>query len=155
MVRENPNPLGKLRAMVESRAVTAALFELGSLSAAIAQAAGLIETLDWAAANPEPMFEEARLPYGFRLPVLFHHHGLAVGCEALTSWADFWNVRDFPGKRTLPDNVNARGADRAARRWRRAGAALSAGSSPRFRKLDQIKGNVAVWWGAGAQPPQL
>ena len=81
------------------------LFELGSLSGAIANAAGLIEPLDWAAINPEPMFDEAKQPWGFGYQYYSTIMAWRSDAKPLTSWADFWNVRDFPGKRTLPDNV--------------------------------------------------
>jgi putative spermidine/putrescine transport system substrate-binding protein len=155
VVRENPNPLGKLRAMVESRSITAALFELGSLSTAIAQAAGLIEPLDWAAINPDPMFEEAKLPHAFGYQYYSTLMAWRAGAKPLRSWADFWNLREFPGRRTLPDNFTLA----------LPMALLADGVPPErlypldlnraFRSLERIKGGVSVWWGAGAQPPQL
>lgn len=155
VVRENPNPLGKLRAMVESRSITAVLFELGSLSTAIAQAAGLIEPLDWAAINPDPMFDEAKLPHAFGYQYYSTLMAWRSDAKPLGSWAEFWDVRNFPGKRTLPDNVTLAVPM----------ALLADGVTPAqlypldlnraFRKLNQIKGSVSVWWGAGAQPPQL
>ncbi len=155
VIRENPNPLGKLRAMVESRSITAVLYELGSLSVAIANAANLIEPLDWTAINPEPMFEEAKLPHAFGYQYYSTIMAWRSDAKPLTSWADFWNVRDFPGKRTLPDNVTlavpmALLADGVA-----PGALYPLDLRRAFRKLDQIKGSVSVWWAAGAQPPQL
>ncbi len=68
---------------------------------------------------------------------------------------EFWDVRGFPGKRTLPDNFTLS----------LPMALLADGVAPQqlypldlnraFRKLDAIKQQVAVWWTAGAQPPQL
>ena len=155
VVRENPNPLGKLRAMVESRSITAVLYELGSLSTSIAQAAGLLEPLDWAAINPDPMFEEAKLPHAFGYQYYSTLMAWRSDAKPLASWAEFWDVRAFPGKRTLPDNVTLAVPM----------ALLADGVAPAqlypldlnraFRKLNQIKGSIAVWWGAGAQPPQL
>ncbi len=155
VVRENPNPLGKLRAMVESRNVTAALYELGSLETAIAQAAGLIEPLDWAAINPDPMFEEAKQPYGFGYQYYSVLMAWRTDAKPLSSWAEFWDVQKFPGKRTMPDYFT----------FTLPIALLADGVPPEklypldldraFRKLGQIKGSVSVWWGAGAQAPQL
>jgi len=155
VARENPNPLGKLRAMVESRSITAVLFELGSLSMAIADAAGLIEPLDWAAINPDPMFDEAKLPNAFGYQYYSTLMAWRSDAKPPRSWADFWDVQNFPGKRTLPDNVTLA----------LPMALLADGVAPAqlypldlnraFRKLERIKGSVSVWWGAGAQPPQL
>jgi putative spermidine/putrescine transport system substrate-binding protein len=71
------------------------------------------------------------------------------------SWADFWNVTAFPGPRgmrNVPDeNVEF--------------ALLADGVEPgklypldldrAFRKLDQIKPHVKVWWTSGAQSVQI
>jgi putative spermidine/putrescine transport system substrate-binding protein len=60
VIRENPSGLGKLRAMVESGAVTSILLELGSTELEQAKALDLVEPLDWDAIGPMPMFEEAK-----------------------------------------------------------------------------------------------
>jgi putative spermidine/putrescine transport system substrate-binding protein len=155
VARENPNPLGKLRAMVESRSVSAVLFELGSLSTAIADAAGMIEPLDWAAINPDPMFEEARLPHAFGYQYYSTLMAWRADARPLRGWAEFWDTRGFPGRRTLPDESTLA----------LPMALLADGVAPdrlypldlarAFRSLDRIKGSVSVWWSAGAQPPQL
>lgn len=71
------------------------------------------------------------------------------------SWADFWNVDAFPGKRCLPG-------------WPRfvMEAALMADGvakdqlypldMPRaLKKIEEIKPHVSKWWTTSAQPPQL
>lgn len=80
--------------------------------------------------------------------------------KAAKNWADFWNVEAFPGPRSL----------RRTPRGNLEFALLADGvpiaelyevlRSPdgvdrAFAKLDQIKPHVAVWWSAGAEPPQL
>jgi len=77
------------------------------------------------------------------------------GAKQMNSWADFWNVKDFPGKRALPDYPG----------YTLPLALLADGVKPEnlypldidraFKSLEKIKGSVAVWWKAGAQPPQL
>jgi len=73
------------------------------------------------------------------------------------SWADFWDVKKFPGPRSLPDH----GAP-----WVVIAAALMADGVPAaqikapldldraFKKLDQIKPHVTVWWKTGDQSTQ-
>jgi putative spermidine/putrescine transport system substrate-binding protein len=71
------------------------------------------------------------------------------------SWADFWDVKKFPGKRCLPG-------------WSRFvyEAALMADGVPMdklypidaeraLKKIAEIKPHVAKWWQTAAQPPQL
>lgn len=155
VTRENPNPFGKLRAMVESGNITAVLYELGSLNMAIAHAAGLIGELDWAAINPDPMFEEAKLPYGFGYQYYSVLMARRSDAKPMETWADFWDTKKFPGKRTMPDNFTfalpiALLADGVA-----IDKLYPLDLDRAFRKLDQIKGSISVWWGAGAQAPQL
>jgi len=71
------------------------------------------------------------------------------------NWADFWDVSKFPGRRALYRNVTGV-----------MEAALMADGVPvtqlypidlnrAFRKLDQIKRHINVWWTSGAQNTQL
>ncbi|VVQ22770.1 hypothetical protein PS938_05285 [Pseudomonas fluorescens] len=78
--------------------------------------------------------------------------------KAPQSWADFWNVADFPGKRglrksakytleiaLLADGVKADDVYKVLN--------TPQGVTRAFAKLDQIKPNIQ-WWEAGAQPAQ-
>ena len=73
------------------------------------------------------------------------------------TWADFWDVKKFPGRRGLPNTGSP---------WATLIAALIAdGVAPdklfpldldrAFRKLDEIKPHVAVWWRTGDQSQQM
>jgi putative spermidine/putrescine transport system substrate-binding protein len=79
--------------------------------------------------------------------------------EAPKSWADFWDVAKFPGKRGL----------RRGPKYALEFALMADGVKPAdvykvlgtpegvdraFKKLDQLKPHI-VWWEAGAQPLQL
>jgi mannopine transport system substrate-binding protein len=72
------------------------------------------------------------------------------------TWADFWNVEDFPGPRALPNLGDP---------WRVLAAALMADGVPSdklfpldldraFKKLSQIKPHVQLWWKTGDQSQQ-
>jgi putative spermidine/putrescine transport system substrate-binding protein len=79
--------------------------------------------------------------------------------EAPTSWADFWDVKKFPGKRGL-----RRGPKYALEFSLMADGVPPAdvykvlgtpeGVDRAFKKLDELKPHV-VWWESGAQPLQL
>jgi mannopine transport system substrate-binding protein len=71
-------------------------------------------------------------------------------------WADFWNTKDFPGPRALPNFGDP---------WRVLAAAVMAdGVAPdkvfpldvdrAFKKLDQIKPQIQLWWKTGDQSQQ-
>jgi putative spermidine/putrescine transport system substrate-binding protein len=155
IVRESPNTFGKLRALVESKSTTTTMFELGTAALEQAKALGLVEKLDWDKIAPLPIFPEAKDDYGMGYQYYSTLMCWRAGVKAPKNWADFFNVKDFPGKRTLPDNpVYA------------LPIALVASGVPienlfpldidsAFRKLEEIKKDVSVWWKAGAQPPQL
>jgi putative spermidine/putrescine transport system substrate-binding protein len=155
VVRENPSGLGKLRAMVEAGAVTSVLLELSSPELEQAKALDLVEPLDWDAIGPMPMFEEAKDPMGYGYQYYSTIMAWREDVKAPESWQDFWDVEAFPGKRALPDYAAYI-----------LPMALLADGVPveelypidldrAFASLERIKDHVAVWWQAGAQPPQL
>ncbi|AQR64927.1 spermidine/putrescine ABC transporter substrate-binding protein [Aquaspirillum sp. LM1] len=78
---------------------------------------------------------------------------------APTGWADFWDVKKYPGKRglrkgakyTLEFALLADGV-KPADVYKVLGT--KAGVERAFKKLDQLKPSIQ-WWEAGAQPPQF
>ena len=155
VVREAPASLGKLRAMVESGRVTAAIFELGSSTMAQAKELNLLEKLDWDAIAAQPMFPEARDDHG-----MGYQYFSTVMCwrsdlPAPRNWTDFFDVQKFPGKRclssfphyTLQFALLADGVDMAS--------LFPLDVDRAMRKLESIKRHVSVWWKAGTQPLQL
>ncbi len=77
--------------------------------------------------------------------------------KAPSSWADFWDVKTFPGPRALP-NIGTPW-------WPMIAALLADGVPPdqlfpldvdrAFAKLDEIKPHIAVWWKSGDQSQQI
>lgn len=155
VVRENPAGLGKLRAMVEANSITSVLNELSSAELEQAKALDLLEPLDWDAINPDPIFDEAREEKGLGWQYYSTILSWREDAKPISTWKDLWDVENFPGKRALPDypayilpmaliadgvevkDLYPLDLDRA------------------FKKLEDLKDNVAVWWQAGAQAPQL
>lgn len=82
----------------------------------------------------------------------------AFGGKAPQNWADFWDVENFPGPRGLPDTGD--------RDWWVPAVALLADGVARedlfpmdidraYRKLDEIRPHIAVWWKTGNQVQQI
>ena len=150
-----PSSFGKLRAMVESGHVTDSLWDLGSLQVQQAIALNLIEKIDWDEVNPQPMFPEMRQEYAFGQSYFSTVMGWAAGAKQPKSWVDFWDVANFPGKRslsnfptyTIPCALLADGVP--------ADKLYPLDLDRAFKSLDRIKQNVSVWWTTGAQPGQL
>ena len=155
VVRESPSSFGKLRAIVESGQGGTTLFELGSGSMVQARALKLIEPIDWAAVAPAEMYPEAKNEYGFGYQYFSTIMAWRAGAKAPKTWVEFFNTKDFPGKRTVPDNpvyclpfaVLASGVP--------ADKLYPLDVDAGFKQLTAIKKDIAVWWKAGAQPPQL
>jgi putative spermidine/putrescine transport system substrate-binding protein len=121
---------------------------------------GLIEKLDFAklpnaAAMPENYRSPYSVAYEFYSSVLAYRQTKYPAGAAPDSWADFWDVKKFPGRRALrnhplatleaalmadgvaPDKLYPLDVDRA------------------FKKLEEIKPYITVWWTSGAQSAQL
>lgn len=75
------------------------------------------------------------------------------------SWADFWNVNEYPGARGLDGSVGYRSmlfalmADGVAHKdlWPLTDDKIDRA----LKKLDEIKPHVTKWWMAGGEPIQL
>ncbi|MCK1641368.1 ABC transporter substrate-binding protein [Bradyrhizobium sp. 157] len=75
------------------------------------------------------------------------------------NWADFWNMKEFPGPRGLSANsfiadmAFALSADGVTHKglWRLTDDKIDRA----FRKLDEIKPHIVKWWTAGGEPIQL
>jgi putative spermidine/putrescine transport system substrate-binding protein len=75
------------------------------------------------------------------------------------SWADFWDVKKFPGKRALRKGPKtnleiALMADGVPPSEVYKLLATPAGVDRAFNKLSQLKPHL-IWWEKGAQPPQM
>ncbi len=79
--------------------------------------------------------------------------------EGPSTWADFWDVKKFPGKRSLRKGPKytlefALLADGVAKDKVYDVLSTEEGVARAFKKLDELKPNI-IWWESGAQPLQL
>ena len=72
-------------------------------------------------------------------------------------WAELWDVKNFPGGRTIRPQAPVYDLeDGLDRRWRADGQALSARRRPRAsRSSRSSEADVLVWWSSGAQSAQV
>lgn len=154
-----PVSLPKLKAMVESGNVEWDLTELNGDDVARASEAGWLEPLDYAIIDPDnklPEMAKARdaMVRASYSTVLGYRTDRFDGKTPKT-WADFWDVKTFPGPRSLENSPKAN-----------LEFALLAAGVPKdqiypidvdkaFAKLDEIKEHIPVWWDNGAQHVQL
>ena len=90
--------------------------------------------------------------------LVFSTKAFPAGGKQPQNWADFWDVKTFPGPRSLPDHGTP---------WVAIAAALMADGVPAssirppldidraLKKLDEIKPYVKVWWKTGDQSQQI
>ena len=152
----------RIKAMVEAKKVTWDVVEVEGPDISRGCDEGLFETMDWSRIGNKADF----------LPAAVHECGvgtfvwstvLAYNADRLktapTGWADFWDVKKFPGKRGLRKGARynlefALMADgvKAADVYKLLSS--KEGADRAFRKLTELKPHIQ-WWEAGALPPQF
>ena len=122
-----PN-LAKLKAMVEAGRCEYEVIELSGSEFDIAKNSGWLQKIDYSIVDPDNrMPAEAKDPYGF----LFVTFSELVAYRAdkfpnggPQNMADFWDVKKYPGPRTMHEFRGPGLGVRAAGRWREEGGSL-------------------------------
>ena len=155
VIQETPGGYAKIAAQAKSGVIVNAATD-GPTGDMYRQAAeGLLEPIDWAKLDPEPVFEEAKNENGFGASYYSTIMAWRSDAEAPQNFVDFFDTEKFPGKRALPDYPE----------FVLAFAAMGDGMTPEemskgldldraFKTLERVKGDV-IWWQSGAQPAQL
>lgn len=158
----SPTNYAKIKAMVEANAVEWDLVDVGGQFIFQGRDQNLLEPIDYDIVNASKLPEAWATSHG-----VFTSTGatlIAWNTKAFPedkgpqSWKDFWDVKTFPGARSLYQRFF----------YNYEAALMAAGTKPSevypatdekvqlaFDKLAEIKPHVKVWWSAGAQPPQL
>ncbi|SEB08834.1 ABC transporter substrate-binding protein [Paraburkholderia sartisoli] len=152
----------KVKAMVEAKHVNWDVVEVESGDLGRACDEGMYEKLDWSKiAKKSDLVPES--PQTCGVGFFVWSTAMAYNADKLktapASWADFWNVQKFPGKRGMRKGARynlefALMADGVAPKDVYKVLGTKAGQDRAFKKLDELKPNIQ-WWEAGAQPPQF
>ncbi|MFV3366586.1 ABC transporter substrate-binding protein [Pseudomonas sp. NY15435] len=153
--------MAKVKAMVDTNSVSWDLVEVESPELARGCDEGLFETIDPAILGKADDYVPGAVSncgVGFFVWSTVLAYNADKLKTAPTSWADFWDTKQFPGKRGLRKGAKytlefALMADGVAPKDVYKVLATKEGQDRAFKKLDQIKPNIQ-WWEAGAQPPQ-
>jgi putative spermidine/putrescine transport system substrate-binding protein len=153
-----PVNFAKLKAMVESGNIEWDLTELGPEDMIRGKERGYLEPIDYSVIDKSDFLPG--LAHSHAVPAAFYSTILAYNTQkfpagkAPRSWADFWNVKKFPGPRSLPNYS-----------YTMEMALLADGVPPdkvypideerAWKSLDKIKDHVSVWWTMPAKPAQL
>lgn len=158
----SPTTYAKIKAQVEANSVEWDLVTVGGQWLYQGGDEGLLEPMDYSVIKNDDLAAHWKVKNGVYTStgstVVAYNSDTFSGEKAPKTWADFWNVKDFPGPRSL-----------YSRMYYNYEAALRAAGVPldqiypateekvrlMFQKMEEIKPNVAVWWTTGAQPPQL
>jgi putative spermidine/putrescine transport system substrate-binding protein len=160
VIYSSPSNFAKLKMMVESGNIEWDITELPMRDYVRAVRDGLLEPVDWSVIDPNneiPKEYQLKWAYpGSAYSTIFAYRTVKYSKENHPkTWSEFWDVKKFPGPRSLRNNP----VDNLE-------FALMADGVPKdnlypldieraFKSLDKIKPHIAVWWTAGAQPPQL
>ncbi|AOJ77846.1 spermidine/putrescine ABC transporter substrate-binding protein [Burkholderia ubonensis] len=152
----------KVKAMVEARHVNWDVVEVESGDLNRGCDEGLYEKLDWSKiAKKSDLIPES--PQTCGVGFFVWSTTLAYNADKLKTapagWADFWDVKKFPGKRGMRKGARynlefALMADGVAPKDVYKVLGTKAGQDRAFKKLDELKPYIQ-WWEAGAQPPQF
>jgi len=153
--------MAKIRAMVQTGQVGWDIVEVEGPELRRGCDEGLFEPLDWSKLGDKAGYvtgSATECGAGIFLWSTVLTYDAQKLKKAPTSWADFWNVTEFPGKRGLRKSAKftleiALLADGVKREDVYPLLATQAGVDRAFRKLDQLKPSIQ-WWESGAQPLQ-
>ena len=150
--------MADIRLQVLSGEVTWDIVELGSASCVQGANEGLFEKLDFDVIDVDGMAQGTYDDHW--VGVMYYSTVLAwntdkFGDRGPRNWVDFWNVAKFPGSRSLYNSAGSM-----------LEVALLADGVPidqlypldvdrAFKKLEEIRPHVDVWWTSGAQSAQL
>lgn len=153
-----PVSFAKLKAQVQSRSYEWDVSVINAIELSQADREGLLEPIDWSLVSKDGLWPGAVWTQGIATVAL--STGIAYRKDKFPgggprSWADFWDVKRFPGHRSLYN-----------RAYTALAYALLADGVPAdrlypmdvdrgFRKLAQIKPHIKVWWTQGSQSQQL
>lgn len=157
------NALDVLRLEAGSGTVKTDVIIMSGYQAAIAGAEGLLEPLDYKAIDASAFMPGSAAPYcigiyGYAAVMAWNTKTYPDAAPA--SWADFWDVDKFPGKRAMRADAEAQIemallADGVPAADLYKVMDTEEGLKRAMDKIAALKPNIAVWWTSGAQHAQL
>ena len=160
---ETYTSIADLRLKVRANAVTWDIVASGSGSAARAGAEGILEKLDYKVIDVSNFLPGTAQDYcvgGDVFSTVLAWNTKTYGDKGPRSWADFWDVKKFPGKRSYRKAVAgalepALMADGVPMEKVYEVLSTKEGIDRAIKKIKELKPHVAVWWSSGAQHAQL
>jgi putative spermidine/putrescine transport system substrate-binding protein len=157
---QEPYTFAKLRAMHEAKAQQIDIVGLNGMDIYIAERTKMITPIDWSVVDksvldPRQLHHADAIGSASQSMNLCYSKKKWPGEDHPKSWADFWNVEKFPGRRALRRDAV----------WTMEAAAKAAGINDDafypldvervIRSLDRIKPHIKAWWSDNSQSQQL
>jgi putative spermidine/putrescine transport system substrate-binding protein len=157
---QEPYSFAKLRAMHEAKGQQIDIAGLSGMDVYIAGRIKMITPIDWSlvdrsALDPQQLHHENVIGCSSQSMNVCYSRKKWPGAERPQSWADFWNVEKFPGRRALRRDAF----------WTMEAAAKADGIKDDafypldvervFRSLERIKPHIKAWWSDNSQAQQL
>jgi putative spermidine/putrescine transport system substrate-binding protein len=151
-------PISQIKSIVDTKSYVWDVSDLSMSAVGILGPAGYLEEIDMNAPDIRDFIPEAKSKWVVAVQVyaiVIAYNKEKYGSRGPANWADFFDVKKFPGTRSFRKNP-----------IETFEAALLADGVPKeklypldipraFAKLDKIKPHIAVWWSSGAQSAQL
>ena len=168
IIRESGASMSKTCLQVESGSVTWDLVVTGSGGSASAAEKGCLEKIDYSVVDVSDFIPGMYTDYCVGTDVFAtvmawntDKYGQPGSAGAPKTWADFWDVKKFPGTRAYRAN-NVDGALEPALMADGVPAekvyevlSTKEGKMRAINKIRELKPHIAVFWGSGAQQAQL
>jgi putative spermidine/putrescine transport system substrate-binding protein len=157
---QEPYTFAKLRAMHEAKAQQIDIAGLSGMDVYIAARINMISPIDWSvvdksALDPQQLRHDNVIGCSSQSMNICYSKKKWPGEQRPNSWADFWNVEKFPGRRALRRDAF----------WTMEAAAKADGIKDDafypldvervFRSLERIKPHIKTWWSDNSQAQQL
>lgn len=158
-----PAPMSKLIAMYKAGGAEFDVIDTGDGGLLTLERMGALMPIDyasWKFAKPDDIIKELRFPYrvaNFVYATVNVFNTQSFGGKHPQGWAEFWDTKSFPGKRTLPDMSSGQPPLEFA--------LIADGVPPEklypmdldraFKSLSRIRGDVPKFWDTGALSAQL
>jgi putative spermidine/putrescine transport system substrate-binding protein len=164
VVREETPPTpAKVKAMVESGNVVWDIVEMDlNWIISLQKAGSYLEKIPVSQLPPKyvsALDKEAINEYGigafYWAWVMAYRTDVFKAGNRPTSWADFWDVKRFPGPRTLQDSPGSNMEFALLAAGKKPDGLYPIDADQAFKKLDEIRPSIKKFWDTGALAPQL
>lgn len=149
---------GAIRTQLSSGRVSWDVVDAESSVLQILGKEGLVQPIDYNVVSKDKVLPGFAYEYGiadYMLSYVIAYDSERFGDKTPRTWADFWDVKTFPGKRTLYKWMNGM----------LEAALLADGVTPdklypldvprALKKIEELKPHVLSFWGSGAETQQL